>query len=863
MDSKMPNQILAHFLFHLFKNKVEQEISRSRTYKTFTPHGVSHILGVEDSIENLVRFHGPTRQRDHESPFTLSWLERLLLQFCAWGHDLGMMESVAEEYWDSLPDKLKQDELKDEILRKEHDKASAGYVRRSLPDLLSRTAFELKHGRKNEDGGSLAKTPEECQAEYRSLILRAIPELPSELADRFLGILSWDQGFFSRMHAEANGLASTVNLIARYHRRAVEIDECPSERYLFGEPIRTRLLAAVFRLADALHVDSTRFEREPYEIFRALPEFREEDRVHWIKSFIVSSIRVEPQQNALHVQADLPVGAGNVSRGQRSEVLARLREMLSFIITDLEEDVLSVSKILVRNDFPLLLGVTYEVQEIPAMEYADDIRAALDSIYAASSPNTSQLITIALGGLKARLLEAEKNRSEMAEHIDREVKRQLEDIKAQQKKRPCHEGLRKIGELLEAVASLWLKRGGQEKDDERKKAQVPDTLIQMSRIEGSEGERISRGRLMWTLTEGVHEVFIHQREKVRSSCTDCSFYRGLLEGCRHLVVYGYSQQVIDLLEGYIKSKPDPAPHIHVLECRTKTIYSSSGKLLYLDGQRYAKALADRLKEAARITLEPDVALGRIIHPPQRDAEATEGPTVILLGSNAVYPDGTFVHSMGHTAVAAVAKAPGLAIPCQVVVVTDGMKIGRVPEKEEEQERNPDRWLTHNRDIVEDLKNRGVELHNWREDRVPPELIDYLVVLDSRKVLRREDSRPGEPFVGLSRMEFDARREYAMSLEKRILASVISHSPQRRDFADALRELFPSARDHEQNWYVAESYLAQRFAADAATSEPAARLYQWLSTTWGKDQRDAAQALADRIHPPNPAPVAISSAAAGG
>lgn len=305
MDAKTSNHLLAHLLFQVFRRDVEA-ISNPQTIGAYTPHGVPHILGVEESIRYIIRFHGYSgRHLEIKPARPLLPLELLLLRFCAWGHDLGMIQSIAEDYWKNQSDQVRNKVLKDEFLRKHHDKASAEHFCSRLPELFNGVVSELCGGRHDEHGRML-KDPEGCHAEYVDLLALLMPEADRQILNDFLRLLRNDQSYVRRISAEVTTLAYTVNLIARYHRRAELIAQCPEDRVFMGETIRVKLLAAIFRLADALNVDRTRFDKE-FDLFRVLPEFTEENRVHWIKSFVVSSIGFDLQHHTVHIQADLPL----------------------------------------------------------------------------------------------------------------------------------------------------------------------------------------------------------------------------------------------------------------------------------------------------------------------------------------------------------------------------------------------------------------------------------------------------------------------------------------------------------------------------------------------------------------------------
>jgi hypothetical protein len=197
--------------------------------------------------------------------------------------------------------------------------------------------------------------------------------------------------------------------------------------------------------------------------------------------------------------------------------------------------------------------------------------------------------------------------------------------------------------------------------------------------------------------------------------------------------------------------------------------------------------------------------------------------VVLLGSNAIYPDGVFVHSMGHFTVTAAAKTSRLTARCDVIVLTDSTKIGFYHNNRPPRERHRDRWLTHKKDVVDSLKQAGVELHNWQEDTVPMELIDKLVVLDGAKLLSKDSA-------SITKARFDAPQIYCSTLKVRLLASYLSFMRLMNWLPEEVRreiEDKKKLKDKEDvnlgNWRVAEAYVMK-------TSLPQ-RVREWIDNAW--------------------------------
>lgn len=863
LDTETHKLFFVYLLFSIFKKNVKPFLKKrdgdsGPTVGYYTPHDESHILGVETSIRKLLDLQehetekkGKQDVKVTEGPANIKGdsreiliknnpLEFLLLKFCAWGHDLGMVKEVAEEFAATQSKSHKSNRSITEQYRDDHDNASAFYIRKELPKFIYTLHDELKFGRKLQDVGKLTN-PAEIVEEIKE-ILKSFTEADTseEKIEEFVVFIKNDSNL-DYLRAEAFVLANTINLISKYHRRSEKIALCPEERYLLENPIRTKLLAAIFRLADALHIDHTRFSRDAFDAYRDSPFFTEENRTHWIKSFIISSIRVDTQNNTINVQADLPA-ENDLDMSQNPDLYStnKINEMLKFVEMDLEEDLLSVSRILLDHEFPPILGVKVETHIIPEMGYSEEIKASLDNLLAAASPNTSQLIEIAMNRLTDKLELAKSNfNKQLEEKLKDFAQRQISVLEQQLQKRPCHEGLRKIKDLLYCVSQLWI--------DMQYKTNMNCLSSKLRESSNEEGD----SRLIWTLLESLYKVFMEQRDRVVEGAKSDKIKK-LFKDCTDIIVYGYSQQVIEILRNVFseQKKIEDRPDIHVLECRTKTLYTSTGQLIYLDAQRYAERLKHKLQYIGKISIEPDVAIGHIIQHTKPNKS-----TIILLGSNAVYEDGRFVHSMGHLTIAAVAQAECLG-KAEVIVVSDGMKIGTQPRNKKDDERNQEKWLTPNQDIINGFRKNGILLHNWQEDEVPSELIHKLIVLDTEGILEGSVLNDGiKPETGIncrtqeevSAHKFNQRENYCNKLECRILAAVISKTSKdskiQEDisiFSNSRPENTPESEDI-QNWLCAEDFLKGK-----DNSELSETLWNWINKLWGEDGKKSVIALTKAI-----------------
>jgi hypothetical protein len=766
LNAPLRNRAFAHFLFFLFQEHVKELVKDSTTIGCFTLHGLSHIQAVDESVNRLLLLQHQNNASDITS------LEKLVLRFCAWSHDLGMLKSVAQAFRDS---KNRHDEvphLGDDELRKDHDNASAWYLQKELPTLIS--AFINS----TEKAAFQAKQTEALKFLAEVLKNEGLPEDRCDVSAQLF--LEWlKQEPREHLYAVSFNIVTTVNLISGYHRRSEPIDRCPEYRALIDDSVRSQLLAAIFRLGDALHVDRTRFSTSAFDAIRDLPEFTEENRVHWIKSFIISNIRIDPQSFTVHIQADFPRKPLRSDPDHKEEIPEE--ELITFVKTDLDEDVSSVSQILLKHGFPAMLGVSHSVHRIPQMPYWDQIKPVLNTIIAAASPNTSQLLRIALDGLAFRLSEAQHQaKDSQVVYLLSEVATHISAIEQQLERRRCHQSLRKLSTLLRTIRHAYL-------TDENLKTPIGI----LSR------ELRAPGRLLFTLFEGAHQVFRNQQQEIDNVIRKPpESFVSLLEDYERVILYGFSQQVLSLI-GLQRRLPGS---FHVLECRTKTRYTPTGHLHYLDGERYARRLSaviNNRHQKRDIWLEPDAAIAKII----KSAEP-RGKCVLLVGSNAVYGDGTCVHSLGHLTVASVARHFG----CAVIVVTDGSKIGTKPEVivgSEEPQRYPEQWLTHIQRVRDDLQIHGITLRNWQEDEISPELVDQLVIFDQGRILK-ENTFPA----GVSEFQFDPIARFCSDLDCRLVAATLAAKREHdRVISDWVGSLAIKGDVNAQNWRIASDFLS--------------------------------------------------------
>lgn len=122
-----------------------------------------------------------------------------------------------------------------------------------------------------------------------------------------------------------------LQLIIRAHSRKEELKEVPEYVYLYGEKVKLRFIAALFRLADACDIDRRRAPKVVYGFIKK--ELKSKSKKYWIAHQHVDSVSFD-------------VEARTIVIGVQDE------EKVAVIIRDFEKELDSIRTILEGNGFP-------------------------------------------------------------------------------------------------------------------------------------------------------------------------------------------------------------------------------------------------------------------------------------------------------------------------------------------------------------------------------------------------------------------------------------------------------------------------------------------------------------------------------
>jgi len=470
-----------------------------------------------------------------------STVERFILSCAAWTHDLGMNKEVAKQYFADV--KIFGDS--NEALRHrrdEHHNASSWYVINRQSELF-----------KGND--------------QKELILV---------------------------------LVRIVSTIIQYHRKIEDISACQDITMVRGEIVRTQLLAAVFRLADTLHKDITRFDPNLYAMIQISSTHRT-SRLHWLKSYVVSNIHLNEYEQTITVQLSLPEYKQFVNlHDRRDDRLTnkkiknweeRIRNLKYIIATDIEEDLIVVNEVFSKYAMPTYVKVSTPILHVRGYsnQYVSDIDSVLSELDILFSPNTSKVISRAIDALRLHYLSP----SEGNQKYSNRSNQILDYLKDVYKDRPCHVGLGRIIDLLTRCGH----------GDESKKQQLPLLLQKINEY---------RQRAMNTLCDKADQI--------------------ISPDIKRIILIGYSSSIVNILEklASVHNIEKREVEVIVLECAPKRRLGHSNVIEYNDGIHYANEIGKI--DFYNVKILPDIGLATLLDSAQENGSLTNN-SLVLFGAN--------------------------------------------------------------------------------------------------------------------------------------------------------------------------------------------------------------------------------------
>lgn len=496
--------------------------------------------------------------------------------------------------------------------------------------------------------------------------------------------------------------ASIISVIIRFHRRKEDLDECPMRSVLDDDFVRPRLLSAIFRLADALHVDSSRVgERDwLYMLYRA--NIPLDTKFHWIKSFLVPAIALNVKEKTIDVQLNIPEAI--LLDDETPEVMRERVDLLGDSISgDLQEEVDCVNQVLSKYSKFVLTEVRYSVILIPdsRQERVEELRRFLLDYSTIYSPTASRVIETALTNIiqstELFVREGYRARCNYSEIIKQLMTSTTNFLEEFLEIRSCHLGLKNMWAVVQSAGERIVK---QIRHDNRRAFEAIGIIHDIS------SELLDRRRAVRAKIEQSFEKLIE----------DTLAKKGEPE--LRLMLFGHSSLAIGCLKK-LETSVKELTHLYVCECRGKTKYGPGNQLSYADALSYAMNL--RQSGFSGIKIVPDIAVAKFLSGVYGDID------FFIVGTNGIGLDGKCAHTIGHLAITKLVNA--YQDP-KLMLISDTFKIGElVPNPEATREG----WYTSDPTLLKKLQRNSIHLHCPREDVMDLEEVD--VLLTERGVVR--------------------------------------------------------------------------------------------------------------------------------
>jgi len=388
--------------------------------------------------------------------------------------------------------------------------------------------------------------------------------------------------------------AAFFGLLARLHRRRCSLEEArEGETPVPGhDPIRLRLLAAYLRLADALHVDTTRVESGDSAIPLAL-EMPSAARLHWLRSVFVSAIKPDAREQkheiVVHVKSALP-GDDPAETERMNRIVDRVAEL---VVDDLSSELDTVKDTLTDAGISYFLRVRCEKQSVALPRRLQrDLASAMNEYFLLDNPSSSMLFSLVLESLYDRIALQHPD-------VDRDIKNFLTEVDRLVSSRGRHAALTR---LLGSIRQRW------ERDQ--------DPIALRSWIEE---QRHTWHAKRVALTDHATRYLVQAMGRPGAE-------RNPATQPYTILLYGYSEQVIEALKGFRRAmafrlleeygeryRRSVAPgssecvermpgdpnaeaaerfRIFVCEAQPKNRTGWGGRVLFHDGYKYATTLSN-------------------------------------------------------------------------------------------------------------------------------------------------------------------------------------------------------------------------------------------------------------------------------
>jgi len=526
----------------------------------------------------------------------------------------------------------------------EHNQAVVSLLARMLPQMLKQELTELESflllaAAWLHDVGMLDL---ECFKErYATEDVRAKHHTRSA---RFVLFSAGELGLSS---AESHIVA---NLVAM-HRRGEPLTDCPETMLVRQSSVRTRLLAAILRLADGLHVDESRAPLREFALYR-MTGMKPAAKFHWLKARAVQGIDFDFSRGTVTVQIDVP------PRADRLEDQPDFKPLADFVRQEIEDEIASVKATLQDAGCPVLTDVMVDLLPVQGFERqgtppAGEIEELNSLISVDVSPSARALSTVILRSVESIAgTDAASGSEKQTYETLHALREYAKDLVPKIAARACH-----VAAVRPFCALVFLLRGETPPDPlNTTLVELVRTFTRQQATPGSIEDLLGQVVDLTVLPKErkrAEEILQEIRKYYRRESDFTEFVKtGLSEvvgGGRpvpnetilkpedRILVLGTSASVIELLSASCSEMPDLRVKLEVLvaECRGKSNYSPTSRIAYNDGMEYAW----RVRELGikKVAVIPDAAIAHLLLPSDYYADCSL-PTD-QLGDNGATEDG--------------------------------------------------------------------------------------------------------------------------------------------------------------------------------------------------------------------------------
>ncbi|MEO5378326.1 MAG: hypothetical protein H7832_11180 [Magnetococcus sp. DMHC-6] len=581
---------------------------------------------------------------------SLTDTEKFILYLSVWTHDVGMLENIAKT--------IMNRSYSVEERRDKHDEISAKFL--------------------NED-----------------------PTFKKIFTDENIS-----EGLFK-------AFTNNINIISKFHRRANHIIECPKERYIDDAIIKSRLIASLLRLGDTLHVDTSRFNKKLFSLLQ-FGNFDRLARLHWLKSYIVSSIYLDEFSGTVVVLVDLP--APKDEKDENAEQVERLKNIIK---DNILEDLIETK--VVFKEYKLDFFDTVEVRIHSCPGYSDnernDIIGIMNDLDIILSPNTSRVMRKAIESIRS-IIDIKYDKYEI---FYNQLNQLLINLNRISESKPCHVGLKKIIKKFSLIFTQF------QKPQDRINNNIIEEYNKLLSELISDLERDSGINIKYE-KNSIHYPEISHRNNSERKVN--------LSQIKYIFLFGYSEMVIDFL--YANRMISDEVYIYVFECSGKRKFSITNNIEYNDGIKYATELAK--KGFKKIHLLPDTSFASLLNDPNIisefnpniiDKRINDKNSILLFGTNGIDHDESCGHTSGHLMMINTANTvkdngiPVIIIASRFKKVDQGDTIVWKPELK----REGNDWLSGDKNYIKELEKHNIKIINYKEDEIPADKIFNIIYME--------------------------------------------------------------------------------------------------------------------------------------